>query len=138
MNRHNLYKQPAILIVSFLLAAFLPAVVHGQKTFTGTGNFSSTARWSGGTLPIAGEDLIINGACTVDNSGLTDNVAYGTLTIGTTTGRSLAWIASGTNRLNVTDLSSGTALSTLNMTNGGTLIIRGQLIAANLTFTPGT
>ena len=54
------------------------------KTFTGTGNFSTAARWTGGTLPVAGDNLIIDGACTVDNSGTTDNVAYGTLVIGST------------------------------------------------------
>ena len=73
------------------------------KIFTGTGNFSDAARWTGGTLPIAGEDIIIDGACTVDNNVGTDNLAYGTMTIGTATGRTLNWAASGTNRLNVTN-----------------------------------
>ena len=108
------------------------------KTFTGTGNFSTAARWSGGTLPAAGDNLIIDGACTVDNSGTTDNVAYGTLIIGSTAARTLNWIASGTNRLNVTNVSSSFAASALNMTNGGTLIVRGTWTSANLTFTPGT
>ncbi|MEO6734084.1 MAG: DUF2341 domain-containing protein [Ferruginibacter sp.] len=108
------------------------------KVFTGTGNFSDATKWTGGTLPVAGENLIIDGACTVDNSGTTDNVAYGTLTIGTATGRTLNWITSGTNRLNVSNVSAGAGASTLSMTNGGTLIIRGTFAAASLTFTPGT
>ncbi len=107
------------------------------KTFTGTGNFSDATKWTGSTLPVAGDNLIIDGACTVDNSGTTDNVAYGTLTIGTATGRTLNWAASGTNRLNVSNVSAGAGASTLSMTNGGTLIARGTWTSTNLTFTPG-
>jgi CSLREA domain-containing protein len=114
------------------------AAPPATKTFTGTGNFTDTARWTGGTVPVAGENLIIDGACTVDNSGTTDNVAYGTLVIGSTAARTLNWISSGTNRLNVTNVSSGFAASALNMTNGGTLIIGGTWTSTNLTFTSGT
>jgi hypothetical protein len=108
------------------------------KAFTGTGNFSTAARWTGGTLPIAGENIVIDGACTIDNNVGTDSVAYGTLIIGTATGRTLNWAASGTNRLNVSNVSAAAGASTLDMTNGGTLIIRGTWTATNLTFTPGT
>jgi len=112
-------------------------VVASTKIFTGTGNFSDPLRWTGGTLPTAGENLVIDGACTVDNSVTTDNIAYGTLIIGTATGRTLNWIASGTNRLNVSNVSAGAGASALNMTNGGTLIIRGTWASASLAFTPG-
>lgn len=107
------------------------------KIFTGTGNFSTAARWTGNSVPIAGDYLIIDGACTVDTNAGTDNVLYGPLVIGTGTGRSLAWAAGGTNRLNVTNVSAGSAASTLNMTNGGTLVVRGMITSSNLTFTPG-
>jgi hypothetical protein len=112
-------------------------VATTTKIFTGTGNFSDATHWTFGTVPVAGEDLVIDGACTVDNNGGTDNVAYGTLTIGTGTGRTLNWAASGTNRLNVTNVSAGAGASTLSMTNGGTLIIRGTWTSTNLNFTPG-
>ena len=112
-------------------------IVASTKVFTGTGNFSDPARWTGGTLPTAGENLVIDGSCTVDNNITTDNTAYGTLIIGTATARTLSWITGGTNRLNVTNLSAGAAASTLNMTNGGTLIIRETWASTNLTFTPG-
>lgn len=108
------------------------------KTFTGTGNFSDATKWTGGTLPLAGDNLIIDGTCTVDNNAGTDNLAYGTLTIGTASGRTLNWAAGGTNRLNVSNVSAGSTSSILNMTNGGTLIIRGTLSSTNLTYTPGT
>ena len=108
------------------------------KIFTGIGNFSNPSRWTNGNLPAAGDNLIIDGTCTVDNNAGTDNVAYGTLTIGTATGRTLNWAAGGTNRLNVSNVSAGSGVSTLDMTNGGTLIIRGTWTSTNLTFTPGT
>lgn len=108
------------------------------KTFTGTGNFSSPSNWTGGTLPVAGDNLVIDGTCTVDNNASTDNVAYGTLTIGSGTARTLNWVTNGTNRLNVTNVSGGTLTSTLNMTAGGTLIVNGTWTSTHLTFTPGT
>jgi hypothetical protein len=107
------------------------------KIFTGTGNFSEAARWTGGTLPVAGENIVIDGTCTIDNFAGTDNVAYGSLIIGTGTGRTLNWAAGGTNRLNVLNASAGLGGSILDMTNGGSLIIRGSWTATNLTFTPG-
>jgi autotransporter-associated beta strand protein len=111
--------------------------IFGVKTFTGTGNFSDAARWTGGTLPVAAENIVIDGTCTIDNNAGTDNITYGTLTIGTSTGRTLSWAAGGTNRLNVSDVSAGAGASTLNMTNGGTLIVGGTWSSTNLTFTPG-
>ncbi len=114
----------------------LSAIV--TKTFTGTGNFSTAARWTGGTLPLASDNIIIDGACTVDNNAGTDNLAYGTMKIGTATGRTLNWIVGGTNRLNVSDVSAGAGSSALNMTNGGTLIIRSTWTSTNLAFTPGS
>ena len=73
--------------------------------------------------------MIIDGTCTVDNNVGTDNVAYGTLTIGTAIGRTLNWVVSGTNRLNVSNVSAGTVASVLDMTNGGRQVIDGQVHA---------
>jgi len=117
----------------------LPETAQGQvtKTFTGTGNFSTAICWNGGTLPVAGDNLVIDGTCTVDNNVGTNNVAYGTLTVGTGTVRTLNWAVGGTNRLNVTNIGSGSATSNLDMTNGGTLIIRGTITTTTLNFTPG-
>ena len=111
---------------------------QGLKIFTGTGNFSTAARWTNSVVPVACEYLIIDGACTIDNSVTTDNVAYGPLVIGYTAARTLNWAASGTNRLNVTNVSSAFAGSTLDMTNGGTLRINGTWTSTNCTFTSGT
>ncbi|MEO6719375.1 MAG: DUF2341 domain-containing protein, partial [Ferruginibacter sp.] len=123
--------------VSAIAYTNVASAAYCGKIFTGTGNFSTAARWTGGTLPIAGENIIIDGACTVDNNVGTDNVAFGTLVIGTATGRTLNWAAGGTNRLNVSNVSADAGASTLDMTNGGTLIIRGTFTSPNLAFTPG-
>lgn len=134
----QLGKFPRLFLLTLLFLLLVQFTMHGQKTFTGTGNFSDATKWTSGTLPTAGQNLIIDGTCTVDNAAGTDNVAYGTLTIGTATGRTLNWAAGGTNRLNVSNVSAGAGASTLNMTNGGTLIIRGTWTSTNLTFTRGT
>ncbi|MDD4970437.1 MAG: autotransporter-associated beta strand repeat-containing protein [Paludibacter sp.] len=131
--------QWVILIMILLVVCFLPekTLAQATKTFTGSGNFSTAARWNGGTLPVAGDNLVIDGICTVDNNIGTDNLAFGTLTVGTATGRTLNWAVGGTNRLKVVNVSAGAGGSTLNMTNGGTLIIGGTWTSTNLAFTPG-
>ncbi len=48
------------------------------KTFTGTGTFDTAARWTSGTLPVAGDILIIDGVCTMDAN---ESNVYSTLTI---------------------------------------------------------
>ncbi|MBL0047172.1 MAG: T9SS type A sorting domain-containing protein [Bacteroidetes bacterium] len=103
------------------------------KTFSIAGNFSTPANW-GGALPVAGDALVIAANCTVDNA--TANLAYGNLTINA--GRSLNWPIGGTAILAVVNMASGGATGTLNMTNGGKLIISGTWSSANLTFTYGT
>src|SRR5207249_3838806 len=50
----------------------------------------------------------------------------------------LNWAVGATDTLNVTSVSSSVAASSLNMTNGGTLIIRGTWTTTNLAFTAGT
>lgn len=109
----------------------------GTKIFTGVGNFSDPARWTDGTVPMGGENLIIDGICTVDNNAGTNNVEYGILTLGTATARTLNWAVAGTNRLNVLTLATGSGVSTLDMTNGGTLVIRNSVTAGLMNFLPG-
>jgi len=127
-----------LLIVSAGLFLLLGEAAAAIKTFTGTGNFSTAARWSGSSLPSAGDDLVIDGTCTVDNSSSTDNVQYGSLTIGNASTGALNWAAGGTNRLNIYNLDSYVSGSSLDMTNGGTLIIRNTISVSNITITPGT
>lgn len=107
-----------------------------NKTFTGPGNFSDPTKWNLGVLPVAGDNLAINGICTFDNAAL--NLAYGTLNVGSAVAGTLNWSAGSTNTINVTALSSSKAGSAINMTNGGVLQIQTSWVITNQTFTPGT
>jgi subtilisin family serine protease len=114
-----------------------PYVIAAIKTFTGPGDFSDSTKWSGGTLPAAGDTLRIDGSCTFDNAA--SNLVYGSLTIGSITAGTLNWPAGGTNTLNVTALSSSRPGSALDMTNGGTIQVgNNNWATTNLTFTPGS
>ncbi|MGD0092301.1 MAG: autotransporter-associated beta strand repeat-containing protein [Planctomycetota bacterium] len=128
-----LNKRCALL---FLIALVQSWYIHaGNSTFTGPGNFSNAALW-GGTLPGANQNLRINGTCTFDNAA--SNLAYGTLSVGNGAIGTLNWPVGGTNTLNVTAVSSTTAGSAIDMTNGGTLQIRTSWTTTSQTFTPGT
>lgn len=124
---------------SFFLFSFIfichSASFSANKTFTGPGIFSDASKWSGGTLPLAGDNLIINGTCTFDASA--NNLTYGSLVVGGTVASTLNWSVSGTNTLNVTTVSSSKAGSSINMTNGGVLQIRTSWTTTNLSFTAG-
>src|SRR5256885_13817149 len=94
------------LLVFLFSSFFLKNAFAVNKSFTGPGNFSDAINWNGGTLPITGDNLDIDGTCTIDNNALTDNVAYGTLTIGNSIPGTLNWDVGGTNRLSVQNIKS--------------------------------
>ena len=124
----------ALLIGLFFFESVVQAV---NKTFTGIGNFSDAARW-GGTLPVAGDVLRIDGTCTFDNAA--NSFAYGTLQIGRSNNGVLQWPTGGTNTLNVTGILATTVgfTGSIDMTNGGTLQIGAtNWITTGQTFTPG-
>jgi len=123
-----------IITFSFLVL-ITTCLFSANKTFTGPGSFSVAAKWSGGTLPVAGDNLFINGTCTFDNAAL--NLVYGSLTVGSTVAGSLNWPAAGTNTLNVTAISSSKAGSAIDMTGGGVLQIRTSWTTTNLNFNAG-
>lgn len=89
-----------------------------MKTFTGTGTFATAARWDGGTLPAAGDALVIDGACTLDAN---ETVTYGAVTVNA--GDSLdmatfnlqcgAFVCAGTHAMGV---SAGTGLTCTSFT----------------------
>ncbi len=124
------------IITVLFLFLFPPFFFSATKTFTGPGNFSDATKWNGGTLPVAGDDLRINGVCTFDNAA--NNLVYLSLNVGFAAAGTLNWSAAGTNTLNVTAVTSSFAGSAINMTNGGTLQIRTSWVTTNQTFTPGT
>src|SRR5436190_1303436 len=88
VSRPDKFYKTGIFAQGLLFTAiFLLMFCHANavtKTFTGPGNFSDATRWTSSTRPVAGDILRINGICTVDNSALTDNIAYGSLEIGRT------------------------------------------------------
>ena len=122
-------------IIAFIAFLYYTISYSANKTFTGPGLFSNAAKW-GGSLPVAGDNLFINGVCTFDNAA--NNLAYGSLTIGNTVSGSLIWLAPGTNTINVTDVSSAKAGSSIDMTSGGFLQIRASWSTKFQTFTSGT
>lgn len=125
-------KKYIFILLGFLYYSLL---FSANKTFSGSGNFSDAVRW-GGSLPLAGDNLIINGNCTFDNAA--NNLAYGTLSIGGGSAGILSWPALGTNTLSITDFLTAKNNSTVNMTNGGFLKIRGSWGAKNINFIAGT
>ncbi|MES2565226.1 MAG: PKD domain-containing protein [Bacteroidota bacterium] len=123
-------KKYQLSLIAFLYSLL---IFSANKTFTGTGNFSEALRW-GGSLPVAGDNLTINGTCTFDNAA--NSLAYGTLNLGGSSASALNWPVSGTNTLNITAFSSSKP-STIDMSNGGFLQIRASWSNNNQTFTHG-
>jgi hypothetical protein len=129
-------KKYVFLITLLATLLIASGAVAANKTFTGTGNFSTAARW-GGTLPVAGDVLRINGACTFDDAAA--NLAYGTLEVSRGAAGSIVWPVGGTNTLNVTTVLTGTfGAGTIDMTNGGTLRVRTSWTSNNTTLISGT
>jgi hypothetical protein len=127
------------LIFALLIFIYTPNTKGATRTFTGPGHFSQPSKWNGGTLPSAGDNLVIKNACTIDQSVLTDNIAYGTLTLGSSgTLGSITWHTISTNRLKVGNITSTVAGGFINMINGGTLILTGTWTPANCAFHYGT
>ncbi len=110
-------------------SAAVPVTVS-THVFTGTGNFTDSARWSNNTLPGAGENFRIEGTCTFDNSGVTHR--YGAMTVAA--GGTLQWTANHSTPLRVTSAAGNGAIT---MTGGGTLDISGHFNAASLLFIRG-
>jgi uncharacterized repeat protein (TIGR02543 family) len=128
-----------VTICAVVLALGLtpPSSLAANKTFSGPGNFSDITKWTGSTLPAAGDNLVIKDVCTVDNA--TANLVYGDLTVGSGSSvGTLEWPVGGTATLNVGAITSSQAGSSIDMTNGGTLQVRSSWTMTNMTFTAGT
>jgi hypothetical protein len=129
-----------LLLKYWLLVIFVSALASvgyaANKVFTGPGNFSDATKWNNGTLPAANDQLRIDGLCIFDNAAA--NLVYGNLTVGQGVAGTLQWPAGGTNTLNVRGVSSNVGGSSIDMANGGTLVIRAGWDPTNMTFTPGT
>lgn len=132
-NNYPFYRY----LIAFLLFCFGGGQLFAaNKTFSGPGNFSTAARWSGGTLPAAGDDITIDGSCIFDdNRGLT----YGRLILGNPSPAGvITWPIGGTQRLIADRIIMNNAGSTINMTNGGILRVLSSWNFNAGVFTPGT
>ena len=116
---------------------FILILVLGRETFAITktsslsGNWSAPATWGGGSVPTAGDDVIINGGCsvTVDVS----NAACLSIQLGGSalnTGTGTLSFASGSQLMvsgmvNIGPFNSNSTAGSFIMTNNGTLICEG-------------
>ncbi|HKR65406.1 MAG TPA: hypothetical protein VJZ00_16860, partial [Thermoanaerobaculia bacterium] len=108
------------------------------KVFTGPGSFSDTSKWSGNALPNEGASFTILNACTFDSAAPVRS--YGTMIVGDTlTSGNLSWQAGNAVVLDVADVSvtngAGTAID---MTNGGSLRVRGNMTVGSADFIGGS
>ena len=118
-------------------SAIATVQLAADKVFTGPGLFSEAAKWSGGTLPTAGQSIQIVGACTFDSAAPV--LAYGALFLGNeTTSGSIAFAASNPVALQVSSVQSLITGGAIDMTNGGTFNVSGTWNTSNMTFTRGT
>lgn len=127
-----------------LTAAFQPLSAHVAsesavvpltiaRVFNGPGNFSTASLWTSSTPPAGGEPFVIRGACTFDSASPLRT--YGSMTLAANA--SVSWTTNHTVALNVTSI-TGTAPSSIDMTNGGVLRFSGSFHDSNVSFLRGT
>ena len=110
------------------LAAFLitcASAFAATKTFTGSANWSVAFNW-GGTLPAAGDDIVINGTCTIDSAS-TPLPSFNSLTINAT--RTLTNSTSFTLTITTNATINGTFTGTGSQT-ASMLVVTGNLTVA--------
>lgn len=127
-----------------LTAAFQPTSSHAAsesttvpltiaRVFNGPGNFSTASLWTNSTMPASGEPFVIKGTCTFDSASPVR--AYGSMTLAAAA--SVIWSTNHTVALNVTSI-TGSAPSSIDMTNGGVLRFNGTFNDTNVNFLRGT
>ena len=68
MNDHFLCLGKRICTASLLFLALTASSRAATNTWSGTGNWTSATNWSQGYVPLANEDVVINGIVTLTNS----------------------------------------------------------------------
>jgi hypothetical protein len=109
------------------------------NTFTGPGSFSDTTKWSNASLPAAGDPFVILGSCIFDNG--VPVRAYAAMTVGNgTTSGNLSWQNGNSIVLDVETLTVGAGNSgtAVDMSNGGSLRVRGSMTVGTSDFAGGT
>lgn len=140
MKTNNSTPKKSLLLTALFVFAAIGISYSVNKTFTGPGDFSNAALWNGGTLPVAGDRLIIMGTCFID-AAMTE-LAYSDLQVGKGLPDNMAgtifWPIGSTKTLNVANISAAAGPGgTVDMTNGGTWKIRGAWNNAAISFIPG-
>jgi hypothetical protein len=128
-NRFNMHFFTRTLLLIIVTGSMLN--VSAQKTFSGTGNWSNPARWSGGSLPLATDNVVMasDAVCTLDV-----NATCASLEVVVTLVIFVGVINIGNNTLTVTGAVTGAGTIT---SGSGTLNIGGDNTSSG-TFTPGT
>jgi hypothetical protein len=104
--------------------------------FTGPGSFTDSTKWTGGTMPAAGDSFLILDACTYGNTA--PALHYGTVYVGRgATSGSLLFLAGSPGLLRADHIvAAGPA--TIDMTAGGTLRLDIGTLPAGFAFLRGT
>lgn len=111
--RNKLRRKGFTLAFALLLAFFaIPALNAATITSTATGNWSSTATWSGGVVPGPGDDVVIAGhTVTLDQS-----VSIGSLVLNNAASVLQPPSAGGTYQMTISGSSGGNCI---NLSNAG-------------------
>ncbi|MFI5253639.1 MAG: T9SS type A sorting domain-containing protein [Bacteroidota bacterium] len=129
------------MVIALLVGATTIDLYAATRTSAATGNWSATATW-GGTVPVAGDSVIIAGGFTVTVD--INTAACAGMQIGSPSGGGGAGTLAfnSGSQLTVTRLvhlgNSPVRTGSVNMTSGGTLICNAITVSNLGTWTPGT
>jgi hypothetical protein len=132
LNNFKMKTKFFTRIAGFALLLFFVAIAQGVNaaniTTAGSGNWNATATWTGGVVPVAGDNVTIDGNNTVTVN--VTNAACGTLTIGAASGTktgAITFASTGSPVLTVSGLvtvggsGGGSGAGTITMVAGATL-----------------
>jgi hypothetical protein len=131
-------RKITFLLLLCLLFCGLNSIL-AQNTFTGTGNWNTPARWSAGTVPVAADNVIIDGVCTINVNATCNSLVINAtrsltnstfdLTVATTTNNAGTFLDNnngGVNRFTGLVTNSGTWTSTA-ITTSANMNFRGGI-----------
>ena len=122
------YNGDTSHIGSFSTIVTVTTTTH---VFTGPGDFGDSTKWSLETLPAAGENMIINGACTIDTAS---DTVYGNAHLNAN-----ATLIFGTSTRSISlESITGDGSNAIDMTDGGHFKFRGTFDAADITLIRGS
>ncbi len=125
--RTHATKLKLVLLCAFLGLSLSP-LYSVTRTVIATGNWGSAATWSGGNIPVSGDDVDMNG-----NTVVTFNLSDGPLTIddistGNFNGLTVEGAGFTLQRLTTSGINAGTDFT---LTVNGHLVVNGDLIVGD-------